>query len=68
MTDKPKRLDKFEDTWTSRSSAYVEFWESGGLWFVTLDGRFSGHEIKDIGNALITANKRKPLPQQGLGI
>lgn len=69
MSDKPARLQKIQEVWCNRSSAYVEFWKHDGLWFVTLDGRFSGNEAKDIGNALITANKKKKAAQQeGLGL
>ena len=53
---KPKRLQKLEDYWQARGSAYVDFRESDH-WYVILDGAFDYHELVEIYRALKAANK-----------
>ena len=53
---KPKRLQKLEDYWQARGSAYVDFRESDH-WYVILDGAFDTVELHAIVKALKAANK-----------
>ena len=54
--DKPARLQKIEDYWDQRGSAYVSF-RASDHWYVILDGAFDYSELVEIYRALKATNR-----------
>lgn len=64
MPEKPQHLIDLEDAYLMGSPWLVHFYcGDWGVWFVTLDGQFTQHDLAKIKSALTKANKPK---QKGL--